>query len=85
MGVSALVLGIVALVLGFFGLGFPVGLIVGIVGIVLGAIGKKNNPSNGLATAGLVCAIIATALSVALYFACASCIGGTAAGLSSLF
>lgn len=78
MGVAALVLGIIALVLGIFGLGFPVGTVVGILGIILGAVGRKQNPDNGLATGGLVCAIIGTILSLLFYFACAACIGGLA-------
>lgn len=78
MGVAALVMGIAALVLGIFGLGFPVGTIVGVLGIIFGAVGKKQNPANGLATGGLVCAIIGTVLSVIFYIACASIVGGVA-------
>ncbi len=78
MGVTALVLGIVALVLGVFGMGFPVGTIVGILGIILGAVGKKQNPENGLATGGMVCAIIGTVLSLLFFFACSACVGGLA-------
>lgn len=78
MGVAALVLGIVALILGIFGMGFPVGTIVGVLGIILGAVAKKQNPENGVATGGLVCAIIGTALSLLFFFACAACVGGLA-------
>lgn len=78
MGVAALILGIVAIVLGVFGLGFPVGTVVGVLGIILGAVGKKKDPENGLATGGLVCAIIGTALSLLFFFACAACVGGLA-------
>ena len=78
MGVAALVLGIVALVLGIFGMGFPVGTVIGILGIVLGAVGRKQNPANGLATGGMVCSIIGTVLSLLFYIACAACIGGLA-------
>ncbi len=78
MSVAALVLGIIALVLGVFGLGFPVGTITGVLGIILGAVGKKQHPENGVATAGIVCAIIGTVLSLLFYIACASCVGGVA-------
>lgn len=78
MGVAALVLGIVALVLGVFGLGFPFGTIVGILGVIFGALGRRKEQNRGIATAGLVCAIIGTVLSVIFFLACASCIGSAA-------
>lgn len=78
MGVASLVLGIVALVLGIFGMGFPVGTIIGILGIILGAVGKKQNPANGLATGGMVCSIIGTVLSLLFFIACSACVGGLA-------
>ena len=80
MGVAALVLGIISIAIGAFtsGLFGWVGSIVGIVGILLGALGRKKAPEGqtGLATAGLVCAIIGTVLSLILYLACAACVGG---------
>ena len=78
MGIAALVLGIVALVLGIFGLGFPFGTIEGVLGVIFGALGRRKEENRGLATAGLVCAIIGTVLSVIFFLACASCIGSTA-------
>ena len=75
MGVAALVLGIIAVVFGFLGLGFPVGTICALVGIVLGALGRRDPEKAGIATAGLVCSIIGLVLSLLLFIACASCIG----------
>lgn len=75
MGVAALVLGIVSAALGIFGFGFPIGTIAGVVGIILGALGRKDPEKRGLATAGLVCSIVGTILSVLLFLACAACIG----------
>lgn len=83
MAVASLVLGIVAIVAGFFGLGFPVGALCGIVGIVLGVLGKKNVEKAGIAKAGFICSIIGTVLSLLFFIACASCVGGLA-GLSLL-
>lgn len=82
MGVAALVLGIIAIVIGAFSAGALgwAGAIMGIVGIILGALGKKNAPEGkaGIATAGLVCSIIGTVLCLLLYLACAACVGGAA-------
>lgn len=79
MGAASLVLGIIAIVIGVFSAGALgwVGAICGIIGIILGAAAKKQAPS-GVATAGLVCSIIGTALSLLFYIACAACIGGAA-------
>lgn len=80
MAVASLVLGIVSIVVavfsGFFGGWF--GAVLGIIGVVLGAIGTRNEEKRGMATAGLVCSIIGTALSLIMYVACASCVGGCA-------
>lgn len=85
MGVAALVLGIIAIIIGIFSAGTLgwAGAIMGIIGIILGALGRKNAPEGktGVATGGLVCSIIGTILSLLLYVACAACIGG----VSSLF
>lgn len=81
MGVAALVLGIVSVVIAVV---FPavgwIGVITGIVGIILGAIAKKKG-QKGAATAGLVLAIIGTALALLMYLACAACVAGVASAL----
>lgn len=74
MGVAALVLGIISVVIAAI---FPavgwIGIIVGVIGIVLGALAKKKG-QKGAATAGLVLAIIGTALALLMYLACAACV-----------
>lgn len=78
MAVASLVLGICSLVFPFIGLGW-LSVLLGIVGIVLGALGKKKNTEKqGMATAGIVMSIIAVALGVVSWIACAACIGGLA-------
>ena len=84
--VASLVLGILAVLSLFTGLaGVIVGLVLGIVGIVLAVSAKKemahDDKGQGLATAGLVCAIIGTAiagLGVLCIAACGAAIGATA-------
>lgn len=77
METAALVLGIVALVLGCglggLGLGW-IGIICAIVGVVLGAIGvKKAGEKKGRAKAGMIMSIIALAISIIFTIACAIC------------
>jgi len=77
MAVASMVLGICALVFPFIGLGW-LSILIGIVGIVLGALGRKNESKRGMATAGVVMSIIAVALGLIMWLACAACIGGLA-------
>lgn len=75
LAVAGLVLGIVSLVFAF--LYTWIGLIAGIVGIILSVKGRVSVEKRGIATAGLVCSIIGTALS-GIFIACALCVVGTA-------
>ena len=59
--VASLVLGIIGVVVGFFGGWAWIGAILGIIGLILGVMGKKEAPSS-MATAGIVLSIIAIAL-----------------------
>lgn len=79
MAVASLVLGIISIVLSFFGGINLFGGIIGIVGIVLGVYGKKNPEKKGMATAGLVCSIIGTILCLIFYVACVACVGSMGA------
>ena len=56
MAVTSLVLGILALVFPFIGMGW-LSALVGIIGIILGALGRKGE-KRGLATAGLVITVV---------------------------
>ncbi|MDO5479589.1 MAG: DUF4190 domain-containing protein [Clostridia bacterium] len=77
MAVASLVLGICALAFPFIGLG-PISIILGIIGIILGALGKKNVEKQGMATAGIVMSIIAVALGIIFWLACAACVSSVA-------
>ena len=74
LAIAGLVLGIISIVFAF--LYFWVGLIVGIIGIILSVKGRESEKKS-MATAGLVCSIVGTALS-GVFIACALCIVGTA-------
>lgn len=77
--IAGLVLGIVSLVLSFFGGWLSIiALPAAIVGLVLSVVGGKkmraNDQSTGLATAGLVIGIIAVVITAILFFSCGICV-----------
>lgn len=63
LAITSMVLGIVSIV-AVCCLPTIVGIILAVVGIVLSVISKKNNGKSGMATAGLVCSIVAIVLAV---------------------
>ena len=78
MSIAALVLGILSAIFAWWGLVLGIAsLVCGIVGIVLAVKGKKAavaaGAPTGMATAGLVLAIIGTSLSVIGVIACGLC------------
>ena len=77
MGVASLVLGILSIVLGVFG-GISSGWLGAIIGIILGVQAKKIPEQKEIASAGFVCSVIGTILSLLFYVACAACVGGIA-------
>lgn len=84
MGVAALILGIFAVVLCWIPVWNWVGIVLGVVGIILGALGvskaKKTGTSKGVATAGLVLAIIGTAIAGIAWLACFACAAAVETG-----
>ena len=80
MGVAALVLGIIAIILAFFG-GVG-GIILGIAAVVLGVLGRRAAERDGLpqgsATAGMVTGIVGIVLGAAIFAACVKCASGCA-------
>ena len=86
--IAGLVLGICALVIGLLFNGW-VGLICGIVGIVLSAMGrgkaKLAGAPTGMATAGLVCSIIATAIIAVVVIAALICVSAVESAVEDAF
>ena len=94
MAIASLVLGIVSIIVSASMFWIPVvniiPLVIGIVGIVIGAIARKkavaSGTPTGMATAGLVLAIIATVFAGIGVLSCTICAGAVcaAAGAESL-
>lgn len=74
LAIAGLVLGILSIIFAF--LFTWIGLVAGIIGIILSVKGRASTNKKGVATAGLVCSIIGTALS-GIFIACALCVVGT--------
>jgi len=72
MAIAGLVLGIVALVLAWWGWSSLIALPIAIVGLVLSCMARKKTPS-GIATAGMVLGIIAVVLTGITFFTCGIC------------
>ena len=77
MGVVSLVFGIISLILCWIPAINWIALVLSVIGIVMGAVGrskaKKAGEGTGVATAGMVLSIIATALGGVLILACGAC------------
>jgi hypothetical protein len=90
LNIASMVLGIISLVLMFWAGG--IGVIPAIIGLVLGVVGKDKSREvgapTGMATAGIVCSIVALVTNIAVTILCLGCLGcvGSAirGGLSGL-
>ena len=83
---ASLVLGIISLVVAWFGWGALIGIGTAIAGLILGSQAKKELPEgypNGTAKAGVICAIIGLVLSGIVFVACTLCVGGLAVAEAS--
>ena len=88
--IAALICGVLAVISVFTGVGALIGLVLGIVGIILSINVRKELQSlgetadtdpalkdmKGMATAGLICSIVGTAIA-GIGFICVACIAGT--------
>ncbi len=85
--VASLVLGIVSVVLWFFGFTAIGSLILGIVGVILASVSKKAGNTSGVRTAGFVLSLIGLIVGGIVFVACVACAGciGAAAGTAGLF
>ena len=76
---ASLVLGIISVVLWFFGYSALVSVILGIVGLILGGNAKKAGFNGGIRTAGFVLSLIGLIGGAIFFVACVACVGAIGA------
>lgn len=77
--VASLVLGIVGVVLWFFGYSSLLSVILGIVGLILAGNAKKVGFVGGVRTAGFVLSLISLIGGAIFFVACVACVGALGA------
>ena len=83
---ASMVLGIISVVLWFFGYSALVSVILGIVGLILAGNAKKADFVGGIQTAGFVLSLIGLIVGAIFFVACIACVGAIgAAGTSDAF
>lgn len=83
---ASMVLGIISVVLWFFGYSALVSVILGIVGLILAGNAKKAGFVGGIQTAGFVLSLIGLIGGAIFFVACIACVGAIgAAGTSDAF
>lgn len=76
---ASLVLGIISVVLWFFGYSALVSVILGIVGLILAGNAKKAGFNGGVRTAGFVLSLIGLIGGAIFFVACVACVGAIGA------
>ena len=80
---ASMVLGIISVVLWFFGYSALVSVVLGIVGLILAGNAKKAGFVGGMQTAGFVLALIGLIGGAIFFVACVACVGAIGAAGSS--
>ena len=70
-----MVLGIIAVVLWFFGYSAIVSVVLGVIGLVLAGSAKKAGFEGGIRTAGFVLSLIGLIGGAVCFIACVACVG----------
>lgn len=83
---ASLVLGIISVVLWFFGYSSLISVILGIVGLILAGNAKKAGFNGGIRTAGFVLSLIGLIGGAIFFVACVACVGAIgSAGATGAF
>lgn len=80
---ASMVLGIISVVLWFFGYSALVSVVLGIVGLILAGNAKKAGFVGGMQTAGFVLSLIGLIGDAIFFVACVACVGAIGAAGSS--
>lgn len=81
---ASLVLGIIAVVLWFFGYSAILSAILGVIGLVCAGSAKKAGFQGGLRTAGFVLSLIGLIVGAVVFIACIACVGAAGGVLDSM-
>lgn len=81
--ITSMVLGIISVVLWFFGYSALVSVVLGIVGLILAGNAKKAGFVGGMQTAGFVLSLIGLIGGAIFFVACVACVGAIGAAGSS--
>ena len=76
---ASLVLGIISVVLWFFGYSALISVILGIVGVVLASKSKAAGYNDGIRTAGFILSLIGIIGGALFFVACVACVGALGA------
>lgn len=82
--IASLVLGIIAVVLWWFGYSSAISVILGIIGLVLASSAKKAGYTGGIRTAGFVLSLIGLIGGAIFFVSCVACVGILGAAGSSI-
>lgn len=79
--VASIVLGIMGIILWFFGYSSILSLALGIAGLIVSAQAKKAGNTEGIQTAGFVLSLICTLVGAIIFISCVACVAcGVAVG-----
>ena len=81
--VASLVLGIIGVVLWFFGYSALVSVILGIIGLVLAGNAKKAGYVEGMQKAGFILSLISLIGGAIFFVACVACVGALSAAVGT--
>lgn len=77
--IASLVLGIVAVILWFFGYSAIVSVVLGIVGLILAGNAKKAGYNEGIRVAGFILSLVGLIGGAVAFIACVACVGALGA------
>ena len=81
---ASLILGVIGVILWFFGFSTIISMILGLIGLILASSSKKEGYDGTIRTAGFVLSLIALIGGVIAFVACVACVGAAALlGLAS--
>ena len=82
--IASMVMGIISVVLWFFGYSAIISVVLGVVGLILAGNAKKAGFVGGIRTAGFVLSLIGLIGGAIFFVACVACVGAIGAAASEI-